>query len=57
MEVEPPWANRLVSRKESRRCVRVSVVKDETVESLVRKLAERLDNWGGFPWLFVDNAA
>jgi len=32
-------------------------VKHETVESLVRNLAERLDNWGGVPLLFVGNAA
>jgi len=45
------------SRRDYSRCVRVSVVKDETVESLVRNLAERLDNWGGVPLLFVGNAA
>jgi len=35
------------------RFIRVSVVKDETVESLVRNLAEHLDSWGGAPLLCV----
>lgn len=33
--------------------MRVSVVKDQTVESLVRNLAEHLDSWGGAPLLGV----
>jgi hypothetical protein len=33
--------------------VRVSLVKDETVESLVRTLAEHLASWGGRPLLCV----
>ena len=41
------------SRLKYSRFVRVSVVKDETVESLVRNLAEHLDSWGGVPLLCV----
>jgi transposase len=37
------------SRLKYSRFIRVSVVKDETVESLVRNLAEHLDSWGGVP--------
>jgi transposase len=41
------------SRLKYSRFIRVSVVKDETVESLVRNLAEHLDSWGGIPLLCV----
>jgi transposase len=41
------------SRLKYSRFMRVSVVKDETVESLVRNLAEHLDSWGGVPLLCV----
>jgi transposase len=37
----------LASRLKYSRWMRVSVVKDETVESLVRSLAQHLDRWGG----------
>jgi transposase len=37
------------SRLKYSRLVRVSLVQDETVESLVRSLAEHLDSWGGVP--------
>jgi len=37
------------SRLKYSRFIRVSVVQDETVESLVRTLAEHLDSWGGVP--------
>src|SRR5213078_3703805 len=35
------------------RWMRVAVVKDETVESLVRSLAQHLDSWGGAPLVCV----
>ena len=41
------------SRLKYSRLVRVSLVKDETVESLVRTLAEHLASWGGRPLLCV----
>jgi len=41
------------SRLKYSRYMRVSVVKDETVESLVRTLAEHLASWGGRPLLCV----
>jgi transposase len=41
------------SRLKYSRCIRVSLVKDETVESLVRSLARHLDSWGGAPLLCV----
>ena len=41
------------SRLKYSRFIRVSLVKDETVESLVRNLAEHLDRWGGVPLLCV----
>lgn len=41
------------SRLKYSRFIRVSVVKDETVESLVRTLAEHLASWGGRPLLCV----
>jgi transposase len=41
------------SRLKYSRYVRVSLVKDETVESLVRTLAEHLASWGGRPLLCV----
>ena len=41
------------SRLKYSRFIRVSVVKDETVESLVRNLAEHLDSWGGAPLMCV----
>src|SRR2546428_1327946 len=41
------------SRLKYSRLIRVSVVKDQTVESLVRNLAEHLDSWGGAPLLCV----
>ncbi len=41
------------SRLKYSRYLCVSVVQDETVESLVRNLAEHLDRWGGVPLLCV----
>ena len=41
------------SRLKYSRWVRVSLVKDETVETLVRTLAEHLASWGGRPLLCV----
>src|SRR5499433_793485 len=41
------------SRLKYSRSIRVSLVKDETVESLVRNLAEHLHSWGGVPLLCV----
>jgi transposase len=41
------------SRLKYSRYIGVNVVKDETVESLVRNLAEHLDRWGGVPLLCV----
>jgi len=41
------------SRLKYSRYICVSVVKDETVESLVRNLAEHLNRWGGVPLLCV----
>ncbi len=41
------------SRLKYSRYIGVSVVKDETVESLVRNLAEHLERWGGIPLLCV----
>lgn len=41
------------SRLKYSRFMRVSLVKDETVESLVRNLAEHLHSWGGVPLLCV----
>ena len=41
------------SRLKYSRWIRVSVVKDQTVESLVRNLAEHLDSWGGAPLMCV----
>ena len=41
------------SRLKYSRFLCVSPVKDETVESLVRHLAEHLDRWGGVPLLCV----
>jgi transposase len=41
------------SRLKYSRFIRVSVVKDQTVESLVRNLAEHLDSWGGAPLMCV----
>jgi transposase len=41
------------SRLKYSRVVRVSFVKDETVETLVRTLAEHLASWGGRPLLCV----
>src|SRR5436305_10571030 len=41
------------SRLKYSRWVRVSLVKDETVESLVRSLAQHLDSWGGAPLMCV----
>src|SRR2546428_3421888 len=41
------------SRLKYSRWMRVSVVKDETVESLVRSLAQHLDSWGGAPLVCV----
>lgn len=35
------------------RWIRVSVVKDQTVEKLVRNLAEHLESWGGAPLMCV----
>ncbi len=41
------------SRLKYSRLIRVSVVKDETLESLVRNLAQHLHSWGGAPLLCV----
>ncbi len=41
------------SRLKYSRLIRVSMVKDETVESLVRTLAQHLHSWGGVPLLCV----
>src|SRR2546429_6633640 len=41
------------SRLKYSRWIRVSVVQDQTVESLVRHLAEHLDSWGGAPLVCV----
>jgi hypothetical protein len=41
------------SRLKYSRFIRVSLVKDETAESLVRNLAEHLHSWGGVPLLCV----
>src|SRR2546427_2586601 len=41
------------SRLKYSRFIRVSVVKDQTVESLVRNLAEHVHSWGGVPLLCV----
>src|SRR5215469_26973 len=41
------------SRLKYSRWVRISLVKDETVETLVRTLAEHLASWGGRPLLCV----
>jgi transposase len=41
------------SRLKYSRSIRVRLVKDETVESLVRSLAEHLDSWGGAPLVCV----
>ena len=41
------------SRLKYSRWVRVSLVKDETVESLVRSLAQHLAHWGGAPLVCV----
>jgi transposase len=41
------------SRLKYSRSIRVSLVKDEAVESLVRHLAEHLDSWDGVPLLCV----
>lgn len=41
------------SRLKYSRFIRVSLVKDETVESLVRNLAEHLQSWGGVPLMCV----
>ncbi len=41
------------SRLKYSRLIRVSLVKDEAVESLVRTLAEHLASWGGRPLLWV----
>ena len=41
------------SRLKYSRVVRISLVKDETVETLVRTLAEHLASWGGRPLLCV----
>src|SRR2546429_4406341 len=41
------------SRLKYSRWIRVSVVQDQTVESLVRHLAEHLDSWGGAPLMCV----
>ena len=42
-----------LSRLKYSRGVRVSLVKDESVETLVRTLAEHLASWGGLPLLCV----
>jgi hypothetical protein len=41
------------SRLKYSRIIRVSLVQDETVESLVRNLAEHLHSWGGVPLMCV----
>jgi len=41
------------SRLKYLRTVRVTLVSDETVETLVRTLADHLDSWGGAPLLCV----
>jgi transposase len=41
------------SRLKYSRLIRVSVVQDQTVESLVRNLAEHLDSWSGVPLMCV----
>jgi hypothetical protein len=41
------------SRLKYSRFIRVSVVKDQAVESLVRNMAEHLDSWGGAPLMCV----
>jgi transposase len=41
------------SRLKYSRFIRISLVKDETVETLVRTLAEHLASWGGRPLLCV----
>jgi transposase len=41
------------SRLKYSRLMRVSLVKDETVETLVRNLADHLDSWGGAPLMCV----
>jgi transposase len=41
------------SRLKYSRLIRVSLVKDETVEALVRSLAQHLDSWGGAPLVCV----
>src|SRR5215468_1088209 len=41
------------SRLKYSRFIRVSLVRDETVESLVRNLAEHLQSWGGVPLMCV----
>jgi len=41
------------SRLKHSRGVRVTLVKDESVETLVRTLAEHLASWGGLPLLCV----
>jgi hypothetical protein len=41
------------SRLKYSRFIRVSVVKDQAVESLVRSVAEHLDSWGGAPLMCV----
>jgi transposase len=41
------------SRLKYSRFIRVSLVQDETVESLVRNLAEHLHSWGGVPLVCV----
>jgi len=43
----------IASRLKYSRYIRVSRVKDETVESLVRNLAKHLYSWGGVPLLCV----
>jgi transposase len=50
------WSRRIhffASRLKYSRLIRVSVVQDPTVESLVRNLAEHLDSWGGAPLMCV----
>jgi hypothetical protein len=41
------------SRLKYSRLMRVSLVKDETTETLVRNLADHLDSWGGAPLMCV----
>jgi len=41
------------SRLKYSRLMRVSLVRDETVETLVRNLADHLDSWGGAPLMCV----